>query len=188
MPLIGLLSDSHGRGKRTHRAVKLLRRHGAEMLVHLGDVETESVIDALVAPIKSSKKSRSKQEAGGGGPGKTKAGGVIPVHLVFGNTDHDVLTLTRYAQSFGMAVDHPLGELRWGSRRLVFTHGDHVELMDQAIQDGATYLCHGHTHVADDRRVGKTRIINPGALYRARRYTVALLDTDQDTVQFFEVE
>ena len=49
------------------------------------------------------------------------------------------------------------------------------------------YLCHGHTHTALDARRGKTRVINPGALHRAAEYTVALLDTDTDTLTFYPV-
>ena len=49
------------------------------------------------------------------------------------------------------------------------------------------YLLHGHTHVRRDERVGKVRIINPGALHRAREKTVAVLDTDTDRLTFVRV-
>ena len=38
-----------------------------------------------------------------------------------------------------------------------------------------------------DERIGRTRVINPGALQRARRYTVALLDTEMDALELFEL-
>jgi predicted phosphodiesterase len=47
--------------------------------------------------------------------------------------------------------------------------------MESALEDGVDFLLHGHTHEVRDERVGSTRIINPGALFRARRYTAALL-------------
>ena len=50
MPLIGLLSDSHGRAPTTQRGVDLLLDGGAELLLHLGDVGTVEVIDALCTP------------------------------------------------------------------------------------------------------------------------------------------
>jgi hypothetical protein len=49
------------------------------------------------------------------------------------------------------------------------------------------YLFHGHTHVVRDDRIGKLRIINPGALYRASRKTVALLNLTDDRLQYLTV-
>jgi predicted phosphodiesterase len=49
------------------------------------------------------------------------------------------------------------------------------------------YLLHGHTHVKRDERVGRTRVINPGALHRAREKTVAVLDTATDMLTFLTV-
>jgi predicted phosphodiesterase len=45
------------------------------------------------------------------------------------------------------------------------------------------YVCHGHTHKVRDERIGEVHVINPGALRRARRHTVAILDTDGDTLE-----
>jgi predicted phosphodiesterase len=36
--------------------------------------------------------------------------------------------------------------------------------------------------------VGRVRCINPGALHRARRKTVAILDTERDQLTFVEVQ
>ena len=53
-------------------------------------------------------------------------------------------------------------------------------------------MVHGHTHVRRDERIGvgggKTvRVINPGALQRAREKSVAVLDTERDEVRFVAV-
>ena len=53
--------------------------------------------------------------------------------------------------------------------------------------EGVAYLCHGHTHATRDERLGPTRVINPGALFRARRHTVAVLDLARDEVSFLAV-
>ena len=50
------------------------------------------------------------------------------------------------------------------------------------------YVLHGHTHRRADHRRGRTRIINPGALYRTATKTVAILDTGSDDLQFFEID
>jgi predicted phosphodiesterase len=37
-------------------------------------------------------------------------------------------------------------------------------------------VCYGHTHVAAIDRHGDTLVVNPGAIYRASRHTVAIVD------------
>jgi predicted phosphodiesterase len=50
------------------------------------------------------------------------------------------------------------------------------------------YLLFGHSHRTTDQRVGPTRMINPGALHRARTWTVALLDLESDVVKFLQID
>ena len=168
MPVFGLLSDSHGRATTTEKAVGLLAHAGADVLVHLGDVGTVEVIDALVA--------------------EGLDGEELPAHVVFGNTDWDSGPLARYAEDLGVVVDHPEGviELPDGGE-LRFQHGHELLRMNESLEAEPRYLCHGHSHEQRDERVGATRIVNPGALFRARVYSVALVDTDADRVKFLNV-
>ena len=56
-------------------------------------------------------------------------------------------------------------------------HGDDAALKRRLILGQQhDYLLQGHTHVPHDQRIGRTRLINPGALHRARTKTVATLD------------
>jgi len=155
----GLLSDSHGRVERTRRAIERLLAIGVDELIHLGDIETESVIDALVGH---------------------------PVRLVFGNCD-DVRALSRYCEYMSLAHQHPAGRIDVGGRSIVYTHGHLNGELSGALDSGVDYLLHGHTHEIRDERIGPTRIINPGALHRASRYTVAVLDVFDDSVVTIEV-
>ena len=164
MPRIGLISDSHASAAITGRAAALLADRGAEMLLHLGDICSEPVLDALLAPA----------------PG---AGSPLPVHIVFGNMDFETESLGRYARRLGIEVDHPAGRLDCGAARLAFMHGHEKSPVLAALEEGVDYLCYGHTHVAADERHGKTRMINPGALYRTPAPSVALLDTGTDTLE-----
>ena len=168
---IGLLSDSHGRAEITQRAVRLLIDAGAEILIHLGDVNSQEVLDALI---------ESEDSNGELQP---------PVHLVFGNTDAwDRQALAGYARDLGIRVDHPVGRLELGSKTLVYQHGHRHADMERALAESVDYLCHGHTHEKRDEMVGDTRVINPGALHRAAEYTAALLDVEANTVEFLVVE
>lgn len=186
---IGLLSDSHGRAQTTHKAAQLLVAHGATLLLHLGDIGSVEVVDAMVGLQDDENQ-------------------FVPVRIVFGNTDWDAASIQSYAQSIGVAVDHPAGILTLDhegnitpgttpeqnadtespdASSLVFTHGHLADIMENALTHKVRYLCHGHTHVAADQRVGPTRTINPGALFRAKAYTVAILDTASDQLTFYPV-
>ena len=65
---------------------------------------------------------------------------------------------------------------------------DHRLLRDLENSGHFDFIFHGHTHQAADRRVGKTRIINPGALHRARPKTFVVLDLASATVESIAVE
>lgn len=68
------------------------------------------------------------------------------------------------------------------------THGHDKALLHRLIASGAyRVVLHGHSHRARDERVGATRVVNPGALQRARVKSVALLAPREDRVSFFEV-
>ena len=66
-------------------------------------------------------------------------------------------------------------------------HGHEPEFRRALRNPRADYILHGHTHVPRDERIGGARVINPGALHRARTYTVATLDLDRDALRFHEI-
>ncbi len=169
MTCLGLLSDSHGEGPITRRAVDQLLAHGATRLIHLGDVGSTDVIDALAVA--------------------TDANGNLqpPAHIVFGNTDYNATELGRYAQALGIQMDHPEGRLTLEGKTIVFQHGHRDHAMRAALTQGVDYLLHGHTHRCRDERIGPTRVINPGALTRATPYTVACLDLKTGRLKTLEI-
>jgi len=159
--LIGILSDTHDRVDAMAAGVALLRDRGAEMFVHCGDVGGERVLD-LLCGLKSV--------------------------VVWGNTDFDQAELSRYAATLGIEGRGLLAELEVDGKRIAVTHGHDHRLMSRIVAGGQhDYLLHGHSHVMRDERVGRVRIINPGALARAAKKTVALLDVRGDVVKHFDV-
>lgn len=158
---IGVLSDSHGRADTTARAVAALNHAGVDLLIHLGDVGDERVIDELLGR---------------------------PARLVFGNCDFDHEVLGRYAEHLGIVNDHPAGLLSTESRTIAFTHGHLEREMKRLLGENPDFLLHGHTHQPRDDHVNGTRIVNPGALFRAARYTVVVLDVQRDSVEFLELD
>ena len=156
--ILGILSDTHGKADITATAVRCLLDHGAEYLIHCGDIGSESVLDQMAGH---------------------------PALFVFGNTDWDRPSLSRYAKDLGIVCGGTEGRLAFGGKRIIVTHGDDDSIVRRVIKDQQTeYLLVGHTHYRSDHRQGNVRLINPGALYRAAEKTVAVLDTVTDTLKF----
>lgn len=163
--IVGILSDTHGKADAARAGVELLVQRGAKQLIHCGDVgdgaEGRAVLDALAGH---------------------------PALFIFGNNDFDERELDRYAGDLNIACGQRLGRIDLAGKRAVVLHGDNPRLMRQTVaEQQVDYLFVGHTHSPLDRRDGRVRTINPGALYRATTKTVALLDTDADTVEFITV-
>jgi len=160
---IGLLSDTHNHLPETQRALDLLLRQGAEHLVHCGDVG-EDVMDLISATC---------MEHG------------IRAHVAIGNCDSQV------DMRF---LPHPSGiergtclEWEMESRRCCVLHGDNARQFAHTVESNRLdYIFKGHTHRAEDRQIGRTRILNPGSPVRPRGGppSVAILDLSTDAVSF----
>jgi len=159
--LLGILSDTHNRLDAMIAAMRILQASGAEFFIHCGDIGDEAIIDQLAGH---------------------------PAAFVWGNNDFDRARLAKYANSLGIRCLDSFGDLELDNKRFAITHGDDGRLLKRLLlQQQHDYLLLGHTHVKRDERVGKLRLINPGALYRASIKTVAMLDTRSDELRFLEV-
>ena len=155
--LVGLLSDSHGRVEATRLAVKILRDRGAELLVHCGDVGGDKVLAELV-----------------GGPAV----------FVFGNNDFGHDGLRAFASGAGIRCGNERVTVDLGGKLGVVTHGDNSSIIADVLRRQAVdYLFLGHTHERADSTRGRVRVINPGAIYRAKPKSIALLDTEADSLE-----
>ncbi len=157
---VGILSDTHDQVDRTVDAVAMLVAGGAEALVHCGDLTTAEIVQACAA---------------------------LPCHYVMGNNDFDLDELQRQMEATGGNFLGWSGEIRLAGKRIAVTHGHLEGEFRRLLRSMPDYLCYGHTHDALNERGGPTRQINPGALHRARVWTVALLDLDDDRVEFLVV-
>lgn len=154
---LGILSDSHGHVDRVRAAVRLLEDHGATALIHCGDVGGLEALDELAG-----------KEA----------------WFVWGNTDFPSPTWRHHVEAIDLPWPDGHQELSFAGKRIGVFHG-HEAAFHHALDAGQyDYILHGHTHRADDYRIRKTRVINPGALHRARTHTVALLEPHTDDLRF----
>jgi len=159
--LIAVVSDTHSRVAATERALALIAARGARVIVHCGDLEDDDTVRLFPAHT----------------------------HFVYGNCDHDRDGIARAVNDVGAELHEPFGNLTLAGKTLAFVHGDDPGLLRALIAaDTFDYVFHGHTHVARDERVGKTRVINPGALHRARPKTFIFLDLTTGAAETVIVE
>jgi uncharacterized protein len=157
---IGILSDTHDRLARTITAVQMLTDAGVEVLFHCGDITGPSIVEAC---------------------------DLRPTYFVFGNNDDDWPILRRtIAEIKGTCLEWG-DEVTLAGKRIAMTHGHLHKDVRRLLTAGPDYLLSGHSHIATDERVGPTRRINPGAIYRADRFTVAVLDLKTDELSYLEV-
>lgn len=158
--ILGILSDTHGRAATAAAAVERLTALGCGHFLHCGDVG-DDVLDLLPA-------------------GRST--------FVFGNCDFDPTLLRCQADALGVECLETGGTLTLDGVGVAVTHGDDRQKVRELLADPAVrYLFTGHTHVTHDRREGRVRWINPGALHRAARKTVATLDLKTDELKYYEI-
>jgi uncharacterized protein len=162
--LLALLSDTHDNAAGTRAALGLLARHKPAAYLHAGDLVEAGMLVHFA--------------------------GIGAFHFVFGNNEYDHAGLRSQALALGLMCHGEFGDLTFANKRVALLHGHDSGRFERVVRSGEYhYVIHGHSHVPRDVRVGAggTRIINPGALNRAKVKTVALLDVVADEVEFLEV-
>lgn len=155
--IIGIVSDTHGNARRLKMALEVFIANSAQAVVHCGDIGSLECVELLEAAP-------------------------VPAYLVAGNVDRHVerLEATCRQGNIHFAWEVVVVDIDRG-RHLAATHGHNDGVLGELIAGGQfPYVCHGHSHCLRDERIADVRVINPGALQRAARPTVAILDTQAD--------
>ena len=159
--LIAVVSDTHSRYHTVEKAVTLIEERKAQAVLHCGDIEDAETVWLF--------------------PKGT--------HFVYGNCDGQRHSLRQAAADAGMTLHEPFGSVELAGKRLAFVHADDRRLLDRLEASGEyDYLFYGHTHQAEEHQTGRTRVINPGALHRARPKTFIVLDLESGEVESVVVE
>jgi putative phosphoesterase len=163
--LVALLSDTHDNAAATKAALALLAPHRPAAYLHAGDLVDAGMLFHFA--------------------------GIGTFHFVFGNNEFDHAAIRTQALALELTCHEQFADLTFAKKRMALLHGHDSALFNRVASSGEyQYIIHGHTHVRRDVRLpapSGTRIINPGALYRAKTKTVALLDVVSDNLQFLEV-
>ncbi len=158
--IIGIISDSHDNIWNLSKVLEKLRALKIETLIHCGDFSAPFVLKDL--------------DALG-----------IPVHGVFGNVDADHFEMGRlsFTQLKNITLHGDMAELNLGGLKIAVSH--YPKIAEALAQSGSyDVVAYGHTHVVDNRVLGKCMIVNPGEVMgRKGTVTFATLDTEKRVIQ-----
>lgn len=157
---IAILSDTHDDLPRTLRAMKMIDALKPAAIIHCGDLCSPHMLEPL-----------ANRNA----------------YFVFGNNDFERKELREEAKRLDITCLEYCGEITLAGRRIAVTHGHDGRAVERMLIAKVDYLFTGHTHARHDQRQASTRLINPGALHRAREKTIAMVDLAADTVTVLEV-
>ncbi len=150
--LLGVISDTHGRVETARTAAQMLESFDVDAVLHCGDIGSPGIVPLLAA---------------------------WPTHFVFGNVDYDQ-ELKHVIEEAGQTCHGRFGSFELNSVKIALLHGDDEKKLRQVIAEGKHQLvCHGHTHLTRCEQIGTTLVLNPGALHRAHRHTIAIVDLTQ---------
>jgi len=159
--MISIISDTHDNISNIQKAVKKFKEAKVDFAVHCGD---------MVAPA------------------TVKFFDGVKVKAVKGNCDGDIELETKKLEESGGEYLGESGELEYKGKKIGIYHGTNPIRLERMISSQHyDYILTGHTHKTRDETIGKTRIINPGAHYYGAENTIALLDTEKDTVKFIKL-
>jgi hypothetical protein len=159
---IGIVSDTHGNLRMVNRALLELRERGISTVLHCGDIDDAKTVKLFRG---------------------------FTTHFVFGNCDLDKGALRAAMARIGATLHDHFGSVELEGVKLAFLHGDDKTLMRDVEHSGYyDFLFYGHTHQAEEHHSGPTRVINPGALHRARPKTFLVLDLESREMESVAVE
>jgi putative phosphoesterase len=142
---ICLVSDSHDHRRLLASAVEDARRHGAEAVLHCGDLVAPSTLHAI-----------------------TRFG--LPIHVIHGNNAGDLFHLSRLAHESGGQITYygQDADLTLAGRKIFMVHYPHYAKAMAATGD-YDLVCNGHEHKARIEEIpnikgGKTLRLDPGTV------------------------
>jgi putative phosphoesterase len=158
---IAVVSDTHSRGNTVQVALRLIQPYHVELIIHCGDIEDAETVALF--------------------PSNT--------YFVFGNCDYERAGIQAAVKRAGCTLHEPFGSLELAGKTIAFLHGDDKRLLrDLEHADAFDFIFYGHTHQAAEHRSGRTRVINPGALFRAKPKTFAIVDLVSGKIESVTVE
>jgi putative phosphoesterase len=154
--LIGIMADTHDNLPLVEKAVQELNEENVGLVLHAGDYVAGFVILKF-------KELHAKLIG------------------VFGNNDGDQeLLKKRFSENPNLDMHGNFADVTVDGVRIALLHGSDRELLKALIESQSfDVVVHGHSHLAEAYKKGKTLVINPGEVcgYLTGKPTISLFDT-----------
>jgi len=165
---VAIFSDSHDNIWNLERALRQIKGQ-VEALFHLGDVVAPFTVEILA-----------------------KAN--LPTYLVLGNNDADQIGMFQKSNNkfVWVPTGQQFGEVELDGRKIAYTHYPKLgKLLARSGEYDAVF--YGHTHLTENKKIGKTLLLNPGAICgiiegKPKTASYAIYDTSTNSAEIIKIK
>ena len=158
---IGLISDTHDNIQNIQKAISLFNDKHVSFVIHAGDIVSPEAVEAFTG---------------------------VKLIAVLGNNDLEVDGLTNAFDRIGGQLKGEFHELVQDDLIFAIYHGTNPRRKESLIQSGKyDVVVYGHTHRIQNKKIGKTLVVNPGTAkgwFFGYRATAAVFDTKTKESEF----
>ncbi len=152
---IAVMSDTHEQEGLVRKALSMIKEQGINKIYHCGDIISPLLLDSFRG---------------------------FDVSFVYGNNDGERRGLASKARELGFKIADGLVVKHAGKSILVLHGHNRVSLMKAIHLQRFDFIFTGHTHRAHIERIGKTLLVNPGALFHAKP-SFAIVDLARENAE-----
>ena len=168
---VAVLSDIHDHLEKLEKTLVLLKEHKAESIIFCGDMISGFTTSIL-----------AKAE--------------LPTFALLGNNDENHIAMMKLGgKNFTwFQLSKEFGEVVLENKKIAFCHYARLaELLAKSNEYDAVF--YGHTHIIKQENIGKTLLLNPGAVcginFEKAAYdksTFAIYDTTKNSAEIIEIK
>ena len=163
--MIGIITDTHENVPAIEAAVSVLKQRNPKLVIHCGDIISPPVLEHFKD---------------------------LPMIFVFGNNDGEKDGLKNRAEILGFKIDIDQ-EIKLEGKKIFVCHGHRKGILRNAINsEDYDYVISGHTHVLKNEKIGKTRVINVGCMFKPLGgqdfYSIGFLENDNLELVKFDMQ
>lgn len=158
---IAIISDTHDNLPNFKKAVDWIKNKKIKLIIHCGDIFKPDTIKEVLKIFKGR------------------------IYLIFSPADASFSRIPKdsFKNLENVKIYDEFGEIKIGAKKIAFCHFPEIaeELVKRQKYD---FVFYGHTHKPWLKKVGKTKLINPGNLANLfYKPTFALYDTKTDKLE-----
>jgi len=161
-----ILSDTHDRMSKINELRQRIFNYNPDILIHLGDFVSPFFIYQIFKDIKTSCN-------------------IDKIILIKGNNDGDIQLIRSTCDKIGACFYNEYFMEKLDGKNIFAIHKP--DLAENLAKSGDfDYILYGHTHKREYKKIGDTKLINPGTAsgYLSEEATYLTFDVNNDEINF----